>query len=67
MNLPMIALLACKALEMINVAACTHNHLKRGNNLVACCAVPSISKKPVITITNYLLLPIYNNDDFFKI
>lgn len=45
---PMIALLASEALQVINIAARTHHHLKRGNDFVASRAVSSVAEQPQI-------------------
>lgn len=48
--IPMIALLASEALEVVHIAARAHHHLKRRDHFIAGRAVASVAEQPIIKI-----------------
>lgn len=44
-DLPVIALLARKTLQVVDVASCSHHHLERGDNFTTGRTIASVSEK----------------------
>jgi hypothetical protein len=47
-SLPVIALLTCEALKMIDIASCPHHHLERWDDFVASRAKAGVAEQPQV-------------------
>ena len=45
-TVPVIALLAGEALQVVDICSGSHHHFKSRNNFIASAAIPSCTKKP---------------------